>query len=131
MSRKPYAPRKRTTYLECLDQIPPAYCRLIARECKTGWRQRILTITEIARAAGLSWQKTAAIARRKSFATVTVEDADKFRRGCGITLANEKLHMNFLKRNFGRQKSFEMYFKYAKAGDKWRKEFLDRILKRL
>lgn len=130
MSRKTYAPVKHTTYLECIDQIPPAYCRLIARE-KRGGRPRILTMREIAAAAGLSWQKTAAIARRKSFATVTVEDADKFRKGCGITIQNEKYQMEFIARNFRSEKSFDQYFKDAKRGDKWRSKFLKRILKRL
>lgn len=131
MSLKTYAPVKHTTYLECIDQIPPAYCRLIAREKKRGGWHKILTITQIAEAAGLSWQKTAAIARRKSFAGVTVEDADKFRRGCGINLQNEKRHMEFIRRNFQKERSFERYFQYAKRGDPWRAKFIKRILKRL
>ena len=133
MSRKTYAPVKHTTYLECIDQIPPAYCRLIAREKKRGGWHKILTITEIAAAAGLSWQKTAAIARRKSFSNVPVGDADAFRRGCGITLQNEKRHMEFIRRNFRSEKSFDRYFKYAKHGwpKSWKVKFLNRILKRL
>lgn len=122
------------TYLECLDQIPPAYCRLIAREAKQGRWHRILTITQIAEAAGLSWQKTAAIARRKSFAGVTVEDADKFRRGCGITLANEQMHMKFIRRNLKNDALFKNYFKYSKdkwSQSHWRTKFINRILKRL
>src|SRR5690349_12214031 len=107
MSRKTYAPVKHTSYLQCLDEIPPAYCRLIAREKKRGGWHQILTITQIAQAAGLSWQRTAAIARKKSFARVSVEDADKFRRGCGITLQNEKRHMEFIARNFRKEKSFD------------------------
>lgn len=133
IGRKTKAIVTHLTYLECIDQIPPAYCRLIAREIKTGWRQKILTIPEIAQRAGLSWQKTAAIARRKSFARVPVEDADKFRKGCGITIQNEKLHVNFLKRNFNRKNSFEHYFKYSKAKwpYAWKSRFMNRILKRL
>lgn len=132
MSRKTYAPVKHTTYLECIDQIPPAYCRLVARE-KHGGLPRLLTIPEIARAAGLTWQKTAAIARRKSFATVTVQDADKFRRGCGITIQNEKRHMEFLARNFRRENGFESYFANAKQPYAHYKKgsFIQRILKRL
>lgn len=133
MSRKTYAPVNHTTYLEMIDQIPPAYCRLVAREKKRGGWHMILTIPEIARAAGLSWQKTAAIARRRSFATVTVEDADKFRRGCGINLQNEKRQMEFLKRTLRSPKGLERYFKYSKAAwpGSWKKPYLDRILKRL
>lgn len=132
MSRKTYAPVKHTTYLECLDQIPPAYCRLIARK-KGGGYPQIMTIAEIAKAAGLSWQKTAAIARRKSFAKVAVEDADKFRRGCGITLQNEKHHMEFIARNFRSGRSFKSYFKYTQRDwpKSWKAPFLNRILKRL
>lgn len=132
MSLKTYAPVKHTTYLECIDQIPPAYCRLVARE-KHGGCPRLLTIPEIAQAAGLTWQKTAAIARRKSFATVSVEDADKFRRGCGITIQNEKRHMEFLARNFRREKGFNAYFETAKKsyGPCGKGSFIERILKRL
>lgn len=132
MSRKTYAPVKHTTYLECIDQIPPAYCRLIAREKKRGF-SRMLTMTEIAKAAGMPWQRAAAIARRKSFAGVTVEDADKFRKGCGITLQNEKRHMEFIARNFKSERSFDRYFKYSTAAwpGYWKKRFLNRILKRL
>lgn len=133
IGRKTKALVSHLTYLECIDQIPPAYCRLIARESKTGWRQKILTITEIAQRAGLSWQKTAAIARRKSFARVPIEDADKFRKGCGITIQNEKQHKEFLKKNFDRENSFELYFKYSKATwpHSWKSKFVNRILKRL
>lgn len=94
----------------------------------------MLTIPEIALAAGLSWQKTAAIARRKSFAAVTVEDADKFRKGCGITIQNERRHVEFIKRNFKREKPFDMYFKYSKYRypfHSWKSKFINRILKRL
>lgn len=133
MSRKTYAPVKHTRYLECIDQIPPAYCRLVAREKKRGGWHKMLTITQIAAAAGLSWQRTAAIARRKSFASVTVEDADKFRTGCGITLQNEKRHMEFIRRNFRSEKSFDRYFRFAQNHwpSSWRKKYLERILKRL
>lgn len=130
MSRKTYAPVKYATYLECIDEIPPAYCRLIARE-KRGGNPRILTIVEIAKAGGLTWQKAAQIAKRKSFARVAVEDVDKFRKGCGITIQNEKHHREFIKRNFQREKSFDHYFKHAKYGDPWRAKFIKRILKRL
>ena len=124
---------KHATYLECLDLIPPPYCRLLARNRNRGGWHRMLTIPEIAKAAGLSWQRTAAIARRKSFATVTVEDADKFRRGCGITLQNEKRHMEFLVRSFRSPKSFDRYFKYSKieSAERWGKKMIDRILERL
>lgn len=140
MSRKTYAPVKHSTYLEMIDEIPPAYCRLIAREKKIGCFPRMLTMVEIAEAAGMPWQRAAAIARRKSFAGVTVENADKFRKGCGITPQNEKRHMEFLKRHFRSEKSFAQYFKHSpyrstsKTTSKkpyWKREFLDRILKRL
>lgn len=131
MSLKTYAPIKHQTYLECIDQIPPPYCRLVAREKKQGG-SRILTIHEIAQAAGLTWQKTAAIARRKSFATVTFEDAEKFRKGCGITLQNEKRHKEFIKRHFGSGNGFEQYFRYSKdSRGNYGPKFLEKILKRL
>lgn len=125
--------RRFTTYLERLDELPPAYCRLLARETKRGGWHKILTVTQIAQASGLTWQKVAAIIREKSFARVAVADADKFRKGCGITPQNERRHKEFLKRNFARPKSFDRYFHYSKAkgGRSWRSRFMNRILKRL
>lgn len=94
------------TYLTRLNTIPPPVCRLIAVERYGGKHQkakrpyRMLTMREIASKGGLPWQRAAAIARRKSFAKVTVEDAEKFRRGCGITMKNEPHILRFVKRIF-------------------------------
>lgn len=64
---------------------------------------------------------------------MTVEDADKFRRGCGITIQNEKYHAEFLARNFRSERGFESYFNYAKRsyGPSGKESFLKRMLKRL
>lgn len=119
------------TYLERLDEIPPPLCRLIART--KGHAPRILTITQIAAAAGLHWRKVAWIASQKSFARVTVADAEKFRLGCGITVENESLHREYIRRNYNRPTGFAHIFKTAFPHwpKSWRDKFTRRILKRL
>lgn len=122
---------KPKTYLARLDEIPPPLCRLIARS--KGHQPRILTITEIAAASGLPWQRVAWIARQKSFASVTVADADKFRLGCGITPENEKRHREFIRRNYARTNAWVHIFKMAKRKwpASWRAKFVTRIVNRL
>ena len=120
--------KKPTTYLERLDEIPPPLCRLIARTRNNP--PRILKMTEIAQAAGLTLQKVAWIAKQKSFAKVKVEEADRFRLGCGITPQNEFRHREYIVRNFRRQTCWSYLFRHAPVDDH-RKRFIERILKRL
>lgn len=122
---------KYRSYLERLDEIPPPMCRLIART--SARNPRILTIMQIAERSGLPWQTVAAIARRKSFARVPVEDADKYRLGCGITPENEKRHREYILRNNQRANGWAKLLQTTKPGlaPSHRKKFVDRILKRL
>lgn len=119
------------TYLQRLDEIPPPLCRLIART--DSHRPRLLHMHEIAAAAGLTWQRCAKIAMLKSFARVPIEDAEKFRRGCGITLENEHHQKEFIRRNVKRPNGWEKYLKAAQPHwpAKARPQFVRRILKRL
>lgn len=114
-----------------LDRIPPPICRLIART-KSRY-PRILSIRDIAKAARLKWQTVAWIARQKSFARVTVEDAYKFRRGCGITPENEQRHLEYIKRNNERPTGWSHVIRTAKTNwpRGWKSRFLPRIAKRL
>lgn len=131
-SKAHYRPRNPVkTYLARLDEIPPPLCRLIAR---TGGRHpRLLSMTQIAERAGLTWQKAAAIARQKSFARVTVEDAERFRLGCGITMQSEHHQKEFIMRNIKRDKPYEHLFGMTKPHwpRSWREKFMKRILKNL
>lgn len=90
-------PIRSGSYLERMDRIPPFFCRVIARTPR-GQGQRAMTIREIAQQSGLSWERVSAIARKQSFATVPLGEAEAFRRGCGITLGNEWRHIEYLKR---------------------------------
>lgn len=91
-------------YLARLNAIPPPVCRLIAVERYNGQRPRpkrpyrMLKLTVIAAVGGLTLQRAAWIAKQKSFARVTVEDAERFRRGCGIKPENEPSILQFVKR---------------------------------
>lgn len=84
------------TILERIDQMPPWACRLIARTGGLGRSAKALTIYEIAERGGLTWQKAAWVSRQPSWAKVTVEIADKFRKGCGINMANERQQRCYL-----------------------------------
>lgn len=114
------------TYLEQLDEIPPPVCRLIART--KGSRPRILKMTEIAAVSGLHWRKVQWIASLKSFARVTVEDAEKFRLGCGITPENEGRQKLFIKRLFQDKDKMAELFDNPPDG---RPRSLRKILRRL
>lgn len=115
------------SYLARMDEIPPNICRLIART-KSKY-PHILTIPEIAAASGLTWQKVSRIAKLKSFGRVAVEDADKFRLGCGITPETEKMHKHYIRRNLSEnQKGFKA-INGAAVGNK--SKFWKRVLKQL
>lgn len=113
------------TYLERLDSIPPPVCRLIARQQRP---YRMLKLTEIAAIGGLTLQRAAWIAKQRSFARVPIEDAEKFRLGCGIRPNNEWAQRQFVKRIFQNKDELAELFDNPPDG---RPRSLRKILKRL
>lgn len=90
--------KKGKTYLAQLDRLPPNVCVLIARV--PGQKRRPMTMREIARRANMTWQRVARIAKQRTWAGITVKEADAFRLGCGITIENEWRHVAYLRRTF-------------------------------
>lgn len=82
------------TYLAHLDRIPPCVCYLIARRNGV-----MMTLPQIAAESGLGARTVRRISRSASWAAFTVDQVDRFRMACGITVKSEKVHMRYLKRN--------------------------------
>lgn len=69
-------------------------CRLIARKTNPAGP---LTTSEISERSGLSLDEVRDISKLTSWESVPIGVADDFRRACGITPANERYHMRYLK----------------------------------
>jgi len=88
--------KRPSSLIELLDQIPPPLARLIARD--KGSRAMPLTDTVIAGAAGIPMKKVVWISRQTSWRSITVGEAEAFLRGCGITMANWRSQLRYIRR---------------------------------
>lgn len=71
------------TLLTKLNQLPPFLCRVMARK-KKGWAP--MSISDLSVVSGLTRSKVAKISVMRSWNDVTLSDADKFSRACGVDL---------------------------------------------
>lgn len=121
-------------YLERLNSIPPPICRLIAVERYNGPLQRpkrpyrMMRMIDIAAKGGLTLQRASWVAKQKTFNRVPVEDAERFRLGCGIRPENEWYVLQFVKRIFENKELLAELFDHPPDG---RPRSLRKILKRL
>jgi len=81
------------THLSRINQLPPFVCWLLARR-----NRRPITQAEIAKATGWSLKKVRRFCGLQSWDNVPLKDIDPFRMACGITIANERRHREYLKR---------------------------------
>lgn len=79
-----------------LDRIAPPLARVLARDRKS--RGQPLSLATIAKAGGLPFNRARRIAAQKSWADVTVADAEAFLNGCGITLDRWSQECQYLRR---------------------------------
>lgn len=95
----------KATYLEELDSLPPIICWLLAREPRQG---RGVPMTRLLLSHRLGWSASRVrhICGLWSWATITVGDADNFRKACGIPRHAERRQRAYLKRTFRRLRSF-------------------------
>lgn len=88
--------RVKDTLLEQLDEMPPRLVRLLARRKDKHFQP--LTNIDIAKASGLNPKKVSKIGKLDSWRTLTIDEIDRFRSGCGVTPKNMKWHRAYLKR---------------------------------
>lgn len=88
------ARKQQDTYLKQLDELPPYKCWMLARKP----RGQPISQAEIQSKTGWSANKVERLCGLKTWADVTVADADTFRKACGITRENERRHRFYLKR---------------------------------
>ena len=79
--------RTHMTVLEWLDRMPPRVCRLVARD---GRAMRGLTNRQVAERSGLTVLRVMHLSVLHTWKDVPIGEIDAFRRGCGITPANER-----------------------------------------
>lgn len=98
------------TLASILGSFTPCVVRMLARKGK-GAGSVQLTHIEVAHASGLALAKVRRISRLTSWDSVTVGDADKFMRGCGINIATLWRHRAFLRRTLDpRQTKTPLHF---------------------
>lgn len=84
---------KAITYREQADRLPPVVCFLLAR--KNG---RPVRLIDIRATTGIPRRRVNAIAKASSWGGFTVDEMDAFRAACGITRANERRHIEFMRK---------------------------------
>jgi hypothetical protein len=87
--------RSELNLIEWINRLNPKRCRLVARDGK-----RPRSSLEIALKSGLSLRKVERLSVRETWAGVPIETIMAFREGCGITMANENRHIQYLVRTF-------------------------------
>lgn len=83
------------TLVEKYDRFPPCLCRLIA---KTHNGRRWMGLRELAKRSGLSLTQVHRLSKLKSWATVPLEDVDKFAAACGVRWDRLRVARQFLRR---------------------------------
>src|SRR5262245_25373220 len=89
---KPSLRWRNASYLARIDLIPPPLCYLLARKDR-----RPIEIVEISKRCGISERELCRIFSLDSWATIPVAQMDAIRAACGITPANERRHLEYMK----------------------------------
>jgi hypothetical protein len=82
--------------LQYLNRITPIQARAIARDLTS--RGRPLTVGEISKRSGLRIGRVSWISRQTTWEKIPVGEAEAFMRGCGITLRNQRHHLQYIRR---------------------------------
>lgn len=85
--------------LERVNKLPPFVVRLLARDSRKGNGWHALTAAEIAKAGNLPLCAVRKISKLASWATVRIEDADKFSNGCGVDLSKPAKYLKEIRRS--------------------------------
>lgn len=83
------------TLLEKLNQLPPCFCRYVAR---TANGRRGLTTQEIAAASGLATTTVKELSYRASWNNITNEVTERFMRACGVDPLRARKQRDFARR---------------------------------
>lgn len=83
------------TLLEKLNQLPPAFCRYVARD-EQG--RRGLTTQELHEKSGLCTTTVKDLSFRLTWANVTVATAQAFMAACGVNPLAARKHREFVRR---------------------------------
>lgn len=95
-------------WLERLNRLPPNVCRLLAREPH---RAKVpLTTEQIAKRSGLSKQTVLKISKLRSWASVTLQNLERFEFGCGIRPGSEARQLWYLKRTKDKSKTQQGFY---------------------
>jgi len=82
-----------TSFLVSMDRIPPAMAALIARRGRNP-----MTISQVAKAAGMSKQRAVWITGLTSWSNVPAGEASAFLAACGVTPATAGRQLQYIKR---------------------------------
>jgi hypothetical protein len=108
-------------YLSQLDTLPPRICFAVSRSGR-----RAMTQQDIAEKTGWSLKKVAKIARLDSWATVTVADADTFRRATGCDRKQERRQKFFLRRSLTQNLNGLNHIRKTGRMPKWMQELTEK-----
>lgn len=81
------------TYLQLLDEFPPFVCWALARKARKALSQK-----DLMQRTGWSSGKVQRFCKLRTWATVTVHDADLFRTACGVDRKSERRQRAYIKR---------------------------------
>ena len=99
-----------------MESFSPRILRLLARD-----RGRYLKVEEIAERSGLSLETVVRLQYKENFWTCSVETRAQFFLGCGVTEANRKTHVQYLKRQFTPGRKHPPFRHTGFFSDDWRK----------
>jgi len=105
-----------------MNELPPY---LVASLARVG--RQAMTQEQIAAATGWSLCKVAKVAALKTWADVTIADADRFRIACGVSRAAERRARFFVRRSLST--AINSFNHLRKKGGR-RPKFLDDLLKK-
>lgn len=82
-----------------MNQIPPFLCRVVARKFhgNDGWTA--MSVRELSARSGLSRFKVQEISGFRKWDNVSVSDAEKFARACGVNLLQPGSHKKWLRQS--------------------------------
>jgi len=113
-------------WLTRFDKLPPNVCRLIARMPKR--MKEPLTTEQIAKRSGLSKQTVLKISKLRSWATVTLENHEKFKFGCGITPGRECLQIAYIKRSQDKNQTQQSFYHLRRLMKQKKDQRIERFL---
>ncbi len=81
--------------IEKLDRFPPSLVILVARKNRG---RTAMTLSEIARASGLSLRQVKLMAHRATWRGSRLETVDALAQACGVDVLRPKRHVDWFKR---------------------------------